>query len=41
MIQYNTMRKHQQDINPFKYGCVVEDNFYCPRPSLERQLAGP
>ena len=34
------MKKHQQDINPFKYGCVVEDSFYCPRPSLERQLAG-
>ena len=34
------MKKHQQDITPFKYGCVVEDSFYCPRPSLERQLAG-
>ena len=34
------MKKRQQDINPFKYGCVVEDSFYCPRPSLERQLAG-
>ena len=34
------MKKHQQDINPFKYGCVVEDSFYCPRPSLEKQLAG-
>ena len=40
MIQYGTMKKPLQDINPFRYGCVVEDSFYCPRPSLERQLAG-
>ena len=26
--------------NPFRYGCVVEDRFYCPRPELERQLSG-
>ena len=40
MIQYSTMKKRLQDINPFRYGCVVEDSFYCPRPALERQLAG-
>ncbi len=25
-------------MNPFKYGCVVDGDFYCPRPQLERQL---
>lgn len=24
--------------NPFKYGCVVEGEFFCPRPELERAL---
>ena len=23
---------------PFKYGCVVEGEYFCPRPELERQL---
>lgn len=23
---------------PFKYGCVVEGEYFCPRPDLERQL---
>ena len=40
MIQFGTMKKQLEDSNPFRYGCVVEDSFYCPRPSLERQLAG-
>ncbi len=40
MIQYSTMKKKTEDNNPFRYGCVVADSFYCPRPSLERQLAG-
>ena len=26
--------------NPFRYGCVVEGGFYCPRPRLEKQLSG-
>jgi hypothetical protein len=34
------MKKKTEDNNPFRYGCVVADSFYCPRPSLERQLAG-
>lgn len=34
------MKKQLEDGNPFRYGCVVEDSFYCPRPSLEKQLAG-
>ena len=25
-------------MNPFKYGCVVDGEFFCPRPALERQL---
>ena len=25
-------------MNPFKYGCVVDGEFFCPRPNLERQL---
>ena len=25
-------------MNPFKYGCVVKGEFFCPRPELERQL---
>jgi len=40
MIQYRYMKKQIEDTNPFRYGCVVEDSFYCPRPSLEEQLAG-
>ncbi len=40
MIQYGTMKAKLEANNPFRYGCVVEDSFYCPRPSLERQLAG-
>ena len=23
---------------PFRYGCVVEGEYFCPRPELERQL---
>ena len=34
------MKRKLEDNNPFRYGCVVEDCFYCPRPSLEKQLAG-
>jgi hypothetical protein len=34
------MKNRIGDINPFRYGCVVEDSFYCPRPLLEKQLAG-
>ena len=26
-------------MNPFKYGCVVDGEFFCPRPKLERELA--
>ena len=40
MIQFGTMNNKPLDSNPFRYGCVVEDSFYCPRPALERQLAG-
>jgi len=40
MIQYGTMKGKIGGFNPFRYGCVVEDSFYCPRPVLERQLAG-
>ena len=40
MIQYGTMKKKVEDNNPFRYGCVVEDCFYCPRPSLEKELSG-
>ena len=25
-------------MNPFRYGCVVDGEFFCPRPELERQL---
>ena len=24
--------------NPFRYGCVVEGEYFCPRPDLERQM---
>ena len=34
------MKDKPLDKNPFRYGCVVEGGFYCPRPALERQLAG-
>ena len=34
------MKRKLEDNNPFRYGCVVEDSFYCPRPLLEKQLAG-
>ena len=40
MIQCGTMKRKLEDNNPFRYGCVVEDSFYCPRPLLEKQLAG-
>ena len=40
MIQSGTMKDKPLDKNPFRYGCVVEGGFYCPRPALERQLAG-
>lgn len=26
-------------MNPFKYGCSVKGDFFCPRPILEKQLA--
>lgn len=39
MIQYSTMKDKAEKGNPFRYGCVVEDSFYCPRPALEKQLA--
>jgi len=32
------MLKKEQSVNPFRYGCVVEGEFFCPRPQLERQL---
>lgn len=25
-------------MNPFRYGCVVEGDFFCPRPALEKEL---
>ena len=25
-------------MNPFRYGCVVDGEFFCPRPELERQF---
>ena len=27
-------------MSPFKYGCTVSDEFFCPRPDLEKRLAG-
>ena len=24
--------------SPFRYGCIVQDRFFCPRPLLEREL---
>ena len=33
------MKDKAEKGNPFRYGCVVEDSFYCPRPALEKQLA--
>ena len=26
-------------MNPFKYGCTVNGDFFCPRPALEKELA--
>lgn len=26
--------------NPFRYGCAVSGEFFCPRPDIERQLTG-
>ena len=26
-------------MSPFQYGCTVSDEFFCPRPNLERRLA--
>ena len=26
-------------MNPFRYGCTVNGDFFCPRPVLERELA--
>ncbi len=26
-------------MNPFKYGCVVEGEYFCPRPALEKELS--
>lgn len=26
-------------MKPFKYGCVVEADFFCPRPLLQNRLA--
>lgn len=25
-------------MNPFRHGCVVDGEYFCPRPELERQL---
>ena len=25
-------------MNPFKYGCIVDGDFFCPRPQLEKEL---
>ena len=25
-------------MNPFKYGCTVNGDFFCPRPALEREM---
>ena len=27
-------------MSPFKYGCTVSDEFFCPRPELEKRLSG-
>ena len=32
------MFEKERNVNPFKYGCVVDGEFFCPRPKLERQL---
>jgi len=37
-IWYN-IRKRRKKMNPFKYGCVVEGEYFCPRPQLHKQLA--
>ena len=34
MMQYSTMKNKVEKGIPFRYGCVVEDSFYCPRPAL-------
>jgi len=26
-------------MNPFKYGCTVRDDYFCPRPALQRELS--
>lgn len=30
---------NEDAMNPFKYGCTVEGDFFCPRPALEQKLA--
>ena len=25
-------------MNPFRHGCAVDGEYFCPRPELERQL---
>ncbi len=32
-------KKGRANMNPFKYGCTVAGDFFCPRPMLERELA--
>ena len=34
MIPFGTMK-----MNPFKYGCVVGESWYCARPFLEKELS--
>ena len=35
----NMNKKKETIMNPFRYGCTVNGDFFCPRPVLERELA--
>ena len=32
------MLRKEQNVNPFRHGCAVDGEYFCPRPELERQL---
>ena len=31
-------RRKKRITNPFKYGCIVDCDFFCPCPVLEKEL---
>ena len=35
---YNVRERKTRMKMPFRYGCVVDGEYFCPRPELERQL---